>query len=69
MADKDWTTEHYIDGWMSVPFFRITLVCNGIPWHTTYFVPDLNKSYCNLGSVRKAIAMFRKRGGVSVQDL
>lgn len=63
MSNSKWTTDTYNMGWMSQDLIKVQLIKDGILWDTQYYVPCLARTYGNVGSARKAISMFNKRGG------
>ena len=63
MSNSKWTTDSYTTGWMGHDLIKVHLIKDGILWDTVYYVPCIARSYGNIGSARKAISMFIKRGG------
>lgn len=57
-----WSSEITHSGWMGQDLLHVLLVKDGIVWDTQFYVPCLGRMYVNIGSARKAISMFNKRG-------
>ena len=57
-----WSTDLLVSGWMGKVIIKVNFLRDHVIWDTSYYVPCLSRTYTNLGSARKAISMFLKRG-------
>lgn len=58
----NWSSEIVHSGWMGQDLLHVYLLKDGIVWDTHFYVPCMGRMYLTIGSARKAISMFNKRG-------
>lgn len=62
LSNCTWSSDISVSGWMGQELIKIYIVKDGNIWDTHFYVPCMGRMYFNLGSARKAISMFNKRG-------
>lgn len=63
MENSKWTTDTILSRWLGQDIIIIHIMKDDVFFDTLFYVPCLARSYSNVGSARKAISMFNKRGG------
>lgn len=60
MENSKWTTDNFVSEWMNQVIIVIHVRNNDVIFDTLFYVPCVERTYNNVVSARKAIAMFNK---------